>query len=141
MTYALLIAPIVAILISQGLKLALDGIKGNFNLKNFFQDYGGMPSSHTSFIVCLLIMILLTEGLASPLLAVVFVMTTLVIRDAIGLRREIGKQGKIINQILKKNNLSGTLADEHIGHSYWEIIAGAFVGIAIALLAYLLFLM
>ena len=140
MSYILFFAPLAAIIISQGLKLALDGIKGNFNVKNFIRDYGGMPSSHTSFVICLLTLILLVEGFASPLFAVTFVMTALVIRDAIGLRQEISKQGKAINQILKKNNLSGTFADEHIGHSPWEIIAGAFLGIAIALISYLLFL-
>lgn len=141
MTYALLIAPVVAIAVSQGLKLALDGIKGNFNLKGFFQDYGGMPSSHTSFIISLLVLLLMTEGPSSPIFAVIFVMSCLVIRDAIGLRNEISKQGRIINQILKKNDLSGTFADEHVGHSVWEIIAGGFIGIAVALITYLLFLM
>ncbi|MFH1226213.1 MAG: divergent PAP2 family protein [bacterium] len=140
MTYALLIAPILAIILSQAIKLALDGIKGNFNLKNLIQDYGGMPSAHTSFVICLLTLILLTEGPDSPLFAVMFILTALVIRDAIGLRREIGRQGRIINQILRKNNLSSTLADEQIGHSGWEIIAGGFLGVIIALLAYLWFI-
>ncbi len=141
MTYALLLAPIIAIILSQALKLAFDGIKGNFNLKNLLQDYGGMPSAHTSFVFCLLVLILLTESLNSPLFAVMFILTALVIRDAIGLRREIGKQGRIINQILRKNNLAGTLADEQIGHSVWEIIAGIFLGTAVALVAYLWFIL
>lgn len=140
MTYALLIAPIFAIFLSQALKLAIDGIKGNFNLKNLIQDYGGMPSAHASFVICLLTLILLTEGPNSPLFAVMFILAALVVRDAIGLRREIGRQGRIINQILRKNNLAGTLADEQIGHSGWEIIAGAFLGIVIALVTYLWFI-
>ncbi len=137
MTYALLVAPLAAIILSQALKLALDGIKGNFNLKNLIQDYGGMPSAHVSFVICLLALILLTEGPTSPLFAVMFIFAALVVRDAIGLRREIGKQGRNINQILRKNNLAGPLADEQIGHSPWEIIAGAFLGVVIALLTYL----
>ena len=51
MDYSYIIIPIIVGITSQALKLLTDGVKGNFDLKNLFINYGGMPSSHTAFSV------------------------------------------------------------------------------------------
>ena len=48
MDYLYLIIPLIVVIGSQAIKLATDGIRGNFDLRNFFITYGGMPSSHTA---------------------------------------------------------------------------------------------
>src|SRR3990167_5144643 len=102
MPYQLFLIPIIAALIAQGLKLALDGIKGNFDFKHLISEYGGMPSSHTAFVVALATMIALKEGIASSAFSISLIMALIVIRDAIGFRRTLGRQSKTLNYIVRE---------------------------------------
>ncbi|MDO8581696.1 MAG: divergent PAP2 family protein [bacterium] len=143
MSYQLFIIPIIAALIAQGLKLALDGIKGNFDFMHLISEYGGMPSSHTAFVISLATMIALKEGMASSAFAISLIMALIVIRDAIGFRRTLGKQSKTLNYIVRE--LSEEKKREHlpklpeeIGHNPLEVFVGGLLGLSISLLANLL---
>ena len=134
MPYELIIIPLIAGLITQGLKLATDKIKGNFDLKNLLSDYGGMPSSHTAFVISLLTITGLKEGIRSTYFAIVFMIAFIVIRDAVGLRRQIGQQGQAINQIIQKNSLKLSPMADKVGHRWLEVFIGGLLGLAIALI-------
>ncbi len=140
MPYQLFLIPIIAALIAQGLKLALDGIKGNFDFKHLISEYGGMPSSHTAFVVALATMIALKEGIASSAFSISLIMALIVIRDAIGFRRTLGRQSKTLNYIVrelaeekKKSHLPRL--PEEIGHNPLEVLVGGLIGLSISLLA------
>lgn len=109
----------------------------HFNIWRFIGS-GGMPSSHSSFVVGLMTAVGLVHGWDSSIFAIAFVFSLVVMYDAAGVRRAVGKQAVIINQIIedwhtKKNKpLNEKRLKELIGHTPVEVIAGATLGIIIA---------
>ena len=95
---------------------------------------GGMPSSHSAFVIALATSIYLVEG-TSTTFAISLVLALIVIRDAFGVRRTVGKEGMIINQILKKIKLK-TQNHFALGHTPLQVIVGALMGFVIALGTY-----
>ncbi len=138
--YIYLIAPIIAFTLAQGLKVALRTIKKN---KFFWRDifaYSDMPSGHTSVVVGITTIIAFREGISSPLFAIAFVFSLIVIVDAIGLRNYLGLHGKTINVLIKDldeddfldNNYPKQL--ERIGHTPIQVLVGAIIGFLTSLL-------
>lgn len=97
---------------------------------------GGMPSSHSSFVTSLMIMIGFHSGFGSPLFAVCFVFGLIVMYDASGVRRAAGKQASILNQIIEHwdegPEIQGERLKELLGHTPFEVFAGAILGIVVA---------
>ena len=94
---------------------------------------GGMPSSHSAFVFSLMLAIGIQETLASPLFAVAFGLAAVVIYDAMGVRRETGKQSVVLNQILTEMLVEGKPITEKqlkelVGHSPLEVAAGVIRG-------------
>ena len=142
--YSLLIIPVLVGFITQILKLAFDGIPKNLDWKHIFFSYGGMPSSHTAFVSSLATVIVLREGLNSAAFAVSLILMVLIIRDAAGLRMEIGRNAKLTNQlareIYKGKTDKFTPLREQVGHTSVQIIAGFVIGVGLAALLYWLFI-
>ena len=67
-------------------------------------------------------------------------MSMIVMYDAIGVRRETGKQAKLLNSILSENplKLSAEVLQErlkeYVGHTPLQVFAGAILGIGLALM-------
>lgn len=102
---------------------------------------GGMPSSHTAFVFSLTLAAGLTEGFQSTYFALAFALMVVVVYDAMGVRYETGRQGKIINQILRELFMEGKpLTDEKlkelVGHSPIEVLGGVIVGLVITVIMY-----
>ena len=124
----------------------LKSITGVFKVKKFtwnefFFGTGGMPSSHTAAVCALFCACALKFGLGSGELAVSFVLAMIVIRDAMGMRRQVGEHAKALNLIFKeiaeaKNDpkLTQKAFGELAGHTPLQVFAGAFVGVAVAFL-------
>lgn len=97
---------------------------------------GGMPSSHSSFVTSVTAMIGFSEGFDSNLFAVCFVMSMIVMYDAAGVRRAAGNQAKVINILIDELERNGAVIDkqlkEILGHTPFEVVAGAILGILIA---------
>ena len=105
----------------------------------FFR-YGGFPSAHTSLITAPVFYAGLTEGFFTPVFSIGFALLLIIITDAHGLRRYVGHQAKIVNQIQKQTGKSyGRELKEQVGHSWSEILGGLFNGICWALLTFWLF--
>ena len=99
---------------------------------------GGMPSSHSAFVMSLAIMVGATEGFDSALFAVTVVLAAIVMYDASGVRRETGIQGQVLNQILRHVFVDGQpITDvelkELVGHTRVEVAGGFLVGVLVAL--------
>lgn len=137
MSWQFIIVPLIALIISQLTKLATNDVKGDFNIKGALTSYGGMPSSHSAFVISLATIIGLRVGFASPVFAVAAVFSVLIIRDALGLRQEMSRQAKVIEKLWGSSALRGKEKDPDlrmvIGHTVPEVIAGGLVGIAVAL--------
>lgn len=97
---------------------------------------GGMPSSHSAFVVSLATIIYLVEGVSTAF-AISLVLAMIVLRDAFGVRRSVGEEGMIINQILHKVKIK-TKTHFALGHTPSQVIVGALLGFFISLAVYYL---
>lgn len=105
-----------------------------------FVGSGGMPSSHSSFVTSLATMIGLQYGFDSSFFAMCFVLALVVMYDASGVRRAAGKQATVLNQIIEHWDDAPEIQTERLkellGHTPLEVIAGALLGIGIAIIMY-----
>ncbi|MFW6269653.1 MAG: divergent PAP2 family protein [Bacillota bacterium] len=104
---------------------------------------GGMPSSHSAFVSTLATVIGLKYGIKSDLFAIVGIFSLIVLYDAGGVRRAVGKQANVLNDIITHLNLRNIDREkeflkeelkELIGHTPFEVLAGTLLGISIGLL-------
>ncbi len=97
---------------------------------------GGFPSSHTSFVMGMSTAVGLKLGFDSVYYAIAFTMSLVVMYDASGVRRAVGKQAEILNAIIEDLYAHKQVADdklkELIGHTPFEVLAGAILGVVIA---------
>lgn len=112
-------------------------VEKKWDLSRFFGS-GGMPSSHTAFVVSLAIMTGWLAGFDKPEFAVAVVLACIVMYDASGVRRETGLQAEVINDIIQKVFVDGKpITDvelkELIGHTKVEVAGGFVVGVLTAL--------
>ncbi len=101
-----------------------------------FVGSGGMPSSHSSFIVSLATVVGKIKGLDSAEFGMAIAVSLVVMYDAAGVRRAAGKQAKALNQLIYSHNgninFDGKLK-ELLGHSPFEVVMGALLGIIIGI--------
>ncbi len=102
---------------------------------------GGMPSSHSSFTVSLAMATGFLEGFDSVMFGLAAAFSIVVMYDASGVRRSAGQQAMILNKIVEKLGreniaLTGKKLKELLGHTPTEVIAGAVLGIVIAVIRY-----
>ncbi|MCR5746650.1 MAG: divergent PAP2 family protein [Lachnospiraceae bacterium] len=101
---------------------------------------GGMPSSHSAFVTGLATSAFIHEGPGSPIFAVCFVLAFIVMYDAMGVRRETGKQAELLNQITE---IFSAQYDEFqspeetlkvlVGHTPLQVFFGCLLGIIIGI--------
>ncbi|MDR2150704.1 MAG: divergent PAP2 family protein [Spirochaetaceae bacterium] len=97
---------------------------------------GGMPSSHAALVSGMTTAVAFSEGVDSNLFIVSFFIALIIMRDAMGVRRSSGIQGKTLNVLGRK--MAERLAIEFHpikevqGHTPLEVILGALLGIFIA---------
>ncbi|WP_278682867.1 divergent PAP2 family protein [Paraclostridium bifermentans] len=98
---------------------------------------GGMPSSHSSFVTSLSTLVGMEYGFNSTEFAVVAVFSMIIMYDASGVRRAVGKQAVILNQIVDdlqhKKHIEQKKLKELVGHTPVEVFFGAILGIITAL--------
>jgi len=135
-----IVIPIFSWFIAQITKVALDLKKiGKINVRRFVGS-GGMPSSHTAFVTSLATVVGIKCGWSSPELGIAFSIAAIVMYDATGVRRAAGKQAQVLNTIIEESQKNGKLTNldvklkELIGHTPFEVLVGAVIGISIALL-------
>ena len=95
---------------------------------------GGMPSSHSAFVIALATIIFLEEG-TSTAFAISLVFAFVIIRDAFGVRRSVGEEGLIIQKILKKIKLK-TKTHFAMGHTPKQVLVGSLLGLLVSLLVH-----
>lgn len=123
---------------AQTLKIPINWlVEKKLDWSRFFGS-GGMPSSHTAFVVALAIMTGWLAGFDKPEFAVAVVLACIVMYDASGVRRETGLQAEVINNIVRKVFVNGepitqTELKELVGHTKLEVAGGFIVGVLTAL--------
>ena len=133
-----LVSAIGAWLIAQIIKIFTGIFKvQEFSLYAMFFGTGGMPSSHTAAVCSLATACGIGQGFGSVAFAIAGVLAMVVMIDAMGVRRETGRQSRALNFIFKELfSATSEEADMHfkelIGHSPLQVLFGAITGIATA---------
>src|SRR3989344_2053379 len=128
--FALIIIPILVGLLTQALKLIIDGIPNNLTWQHLMTDYGGMPSSHTGFAAALATLVGIQAGFSSAAFAICVAILIIVIRDAVGFRRQIGQNAAFTNLIGRQvfKNKKMEYLYEKTGHTVPEAVSGLLIG-------------
>ena len=135
-----LICAVVGWTVAQVLKTLIDlYLNRSFNPERLFGS-GGMPSSHSATVCALTTASGIKYGAGSFEFAVSFVLSMIVMYDAMNVRMETGKQAKLLNRVFFENilELVGVLLQErlkeYVGHTPVQVVAGAVLGIGMAAL-------
>ncbi|MEG0687349.1 MAG: divergent PAP2 family protein, partial [Hungatella sp.] len=100
-----LVSSAIGWVVAQVLKTLIDfSLNRSFSAERLVGS-GGMPSSHSSTVCALLVSSGICYGVSSFEFAVSFVLASVVMYDAIGVRQETGKQAKLLNMIMDQNIL------------------------------------
>lgn len=149
-----LTAALSAIVISQILKIPVAFLLKRPTSLGLATSTGGMPSSHSAGVTALVTSLLLEYGVQSPLVAIASTFGVIVIFDSMGVRRQSGEHGILINELLSDfQNLRKTFTHytkddihameederqsrEYLGHKPIEVFFGIISGIVITLIIY-----
>lgn len=97
---------------------------------------GGMPSSHAALVSGMTCAVAFCEGVDSNLFVVSFFIALIIMRDAMGVRRSSGIQGRVLNILGRKMSERFSMdfhpVKEVQGHAPLEVVLGALLGIFIA---------
>ncbi len=110
-----------------------------FSIVSLLTGTGGMPSSHSACVTALAVSSGLYYGLGSAPFAITTILALVVMRDASGVRREAGKQAKVLNQIIGELFTTGDEKRFHadlkelLGHTPLQVFVGALLGAVTAL--------
>ncbi|MCR5717128.1 MAG: divergent PAP2 family protein [Lachnospiraceae bacterium] len=101
---------------------------------------GGMPSGHSATVTGVATTTGLMCGFGSPLFAIACILAIVVMHDAMGVRRETGKQAVMINEMISIFNDMGNAKiapeeklKEFVGHTPFQVSMGFLLGLIVAL--------
>ena len=101
---------------------------------------GGMPSSHSATVCALATSTGIKYGGGSFEFAVTMMVAIIVMYDAMGVRRETGRQGRVLNEMMEvlmnmgKRISAEERLKEFVGHTPLQVLMGAILGIIIAVI-------
>lgn len=146
-----LVAAMAAIFISQVTKIPVAYfLHKRWNIDLMFST-GGMPSSHSAGVTALITAIIIDHGWQSPLTAISMTFGILVMFDSMGVRRQSGEHGIIINELISEiqsitrplkavdENKKSMQSTEFLGHKPIEVVLGLFYGILLTLIIHFIF--
>lgn len=126
----------IAWFIAQALKVILTLIKDRKLDISRMVGSGGMPSSHSSSVMGMSTAIGIINGYDSPIFGFALIISFVVMYDASGVRRSVGKQAIILNKMIldfyENHHIKEGRLKELVGHTPYEVLAGATLGIVVA---------
>ncbi len=141
-TNHMILVPIIAWAISQITKLVTYSVIEKRILWKTMVTEGGMPSAHTATVVSLATAVGWIEGYNSGIFALAIVLAVVIMRDALGVRRQSGRNATNIKILVEKINEEIKDEEKKIdlgrikissGHTLPEVVTGFFVGVAVAI--------
>ncbi|WP_206832227.1 divergent PAP2 family protein [Alicyclobacillus fructus] len=93
-------APLLAMIVAQGLKPVFVMIQMRSWDWRHVKNSGGMPSSHTAAVVALVVQLWLHLGGSDPVVAIGLFLAAVVMYDAAGVRWQTGRQAAVLNRLL-----------------------------------------
>ncbi|MEK6190552.1 MAG: divergent PAP2 family protein, partial [Carnobacterium alterfunditum] len=95
-----LIAAFTAITFAQLIKIPVAFLLQRKTTWALATSTGGMPSSHSAAVAALITALALQYGVASPFVAIASTFGVIVMFDSMGVRRQSGEQGVLLNQLV-----------------------------------------
>ena len=145
----ILIIPIAAWAISQIMKtFTYLIVEKKLDMKRIVSD-GGMPSAHSATVSSLMVACGWFAGFDSATFAISVIFAIVVMRDAVGVRREAGKQAASIKELATTINKAfldknAEIRTENlkvlVGHTPLQVFFGAVIGFIVSIAYILLFL-
>lgn len=134
----LFLAPAFGWCVAQVTKLTLYLIiNREFRLERMFGD-GGMPSAHSATVSALVVAAAMRYGAGGFELPMAGFFAFIVMHDAMGVRRETGRQAEVINDMVeefKRMNAKGFATTEDlkelVGHTPLQVLVGSLLGIVV----------
>lgn len=126
--------------IAQTIKIVIDAIKTKSLNMDLIFSTGGFPSSHTSFVIALTFGVGYVDGFNSTNFAISFVLASVVMYDAMGIRRAAGDHAKLLNQLvltIKPEYTMEKKLEELLGHTPLQVLGGFVLGTLVASIAFL----
>jgi acid phosphatase family membrane protein YuiD len=129
---------IFACFLAQVLKVIVVLVKDRKMNFRYLVTSGGMPSSHSSLVVCLALSTGLVDGWGSTTFAIAVVLAMVVMYDAAGVRQAAGKQARVLNKIMDDWERTQSYAvsegrlKELLGHTPRQVLMGALLGAVVA---------
>lgn len=133
-----IIAVIIAWLVAQGGKYLIIAVRER-RFDHIRQLYlsGNMPSAHGASVVAVVTVIALRDGVHSGLFGLAILFASIVMYDAIMVRRSSGEQGAAIHQLIKEQKSAVALPRAAKGHTPAEVAVGALLGLIIGVVVFL----
>ncbi len=127
--------------IAQFLKVVITLLQEQrLDLSKFWAS-GGMPSSHSSFVMALTGSVGRLYGFDSTYFAIAMVFSFIVMYDAANVRLEAGKQAAAINQIIQLLENPELNPEERLkeilGHTPLQVLAGGILGVVVSIICFL----
>ncbi len=125
---------------AQFMKIILTAvIERRWDFSRLLFGHGGMPSSHSAMVCGMATAVGIARGFYSVEFAVCTLMAFIVMTDATGVRRAAGKQAAVLNKIVQDLIEAGEWPSteklkEMLGHTPFQVIIGALLGVLVALL-------
>ena len=124
--------------IAQATKLTLSSIRQRRLNLRVLAETGGMPSSHAAIVMGLTAAVGRVDGVGSGTFAIALIFSFVVMYDAQGVRRAVGRQAAVLNRLVEDMvHMRGIQEDrmrELLGHTPFEVLIGALLGVLSALL-------
>jgi len=123
-----LIAGLVSWGIGQSIKVPIEYLRTReWNWALLFSA-GGMPSTHSALMSSVTLSIGLFDGFNTPLFALAFAVSMVVMYDATGIRRQAGMHAQkinlLINELFSGQPISDEQLKEVLGHSPLQVLMG-----------------
>lgn len=131
-------AAVVAWLVAQALKIVIALLRTRRLDLRLITASGGMPSSHSALVTALAVAVARVNGLGSSNFAIAAAFAGVVMYDASGVRLAVSKQARILNFMIDdffhERGIDTKRLGELIGHTPFEVLVGALLGIIFGLL-------
>lgn len=138
-TNPFLVTPITAWFVAQLLKVIINLIVHKRLIWERLVGDGGMPSGHSATVASLALITGLMKGWGTFEFAMTAILAIIVCHDATGVRRETGRQARVLNdiiRILESKELPETKLKELVGHTPLQVVMGITVGVVMAVAMY-----
>lgn len=135
-----IIAGMLGWVVAQSAKyLIISAKRGRFVTPRQLYGSGNMPSAHSATVVAVLTVIALIDGVNSGLFGLALIFASVVLYDAVMVRRSSGEQGASLTALIKEQKSQVRLPRVAKGHTPLEVVVGALLGVLVGVASHWLY--